>query len=295
MFNSPANRGIVAVLIGVLLQAVASNHAEAQFFQRLGEKVKEMTAAPAGNSASSSQSGTPAAAPTGDAQRAMMMGMFGMGGDTKTENEYIFDVSIKYDIEVKKKRGKPELMQMTLLHRDGADYSGTRVEGVSGGRSSDQEGVMISDAKNGVMVMLSETRSGKQSVVLPAAMYGMTGMGANTTAMDQADTKMPAFEDLGQKTLLGMQARGYRLRDQSKVIEFWTTQDLPEGLRKALAASRERTMLGSFVPALMPMGFLLEMTSSDGQSGEIVTMSARDVNLKTPVRFVMSEYPKQSF
>jgi hypothetical protein len=287
---------LTASLIAVLI-ITGSVEAEAQIFRQLGEKFKAVTGQGSAESNDEQTDGdrddqATQSGASNSAQRAAMMSMFGMGGNIKSESEYVFDSSIKYDIDVKGKRNRNERLRMTLMHREGVAYSAIQVESLSGGKAKDQQGIMITDSKNGVMVMLGETDGGKQSMVIPLATMGMFSGGSAPTQDDESGT-MPGFENIGTKQILGKTARGYRLRDQSKLIEFWTTTDVPSGLRRVLLESRNQGAVVGFMPAYMPMGLLLEMTSRDDSSGEVVTMTATEINIDTPIRFVMSQYPRQ--
>ncbi len=226
---------------------------------------------------------------------------FAMNSNAVTEEAYRFDVITTMEVETIEGNGSSEGPMIMKMHfnKDEA-YSGTKF---SGEQIDESEGemFMIYDLKNESMVMLMENEDGKfsfaydwkQAQMLAQDFENMEsdeGMVSDEEEMEEWEN----FEEIGTKTIAGLECRGYRSENEENVMEYWVTEDEDLGIQKMLRMNEQTKHLKGNVPENYPAGMLMEMTQEDLKSGEKIVMKVTDINRNASVTYTMSDYPAMS-
>lgn len=230
---------------------------------------------------------------------------FAMNSNAVTEEAYRFDVITTMEIETVQKNGNSEGPMIMKMHFNDAEaYSGTKF---SGEQIDDSEGemFMIYDLKNESMVMLMENEDGKFSFAYDWKQAQMLAQDFENMDSDEATAsdeeeevemeEWENFEEIGTKTIAGLECRGYRSENEESVMEYWVTEDEDIGIYKMLRVNEQTKHLKGNVPENYPAGMLMEMMQEDLRSGEKTTMRVTDINKNASVTYTMSDYPAMSF
>lgn len=231
---------------------------------------------------------------------------FTMNSNAETEEAYNFDVISTMEIETVEEDGNSEGPMIMKMHFNNAEsYSGTQFSGEQMD-DSDGEMFMIYDLKNESMVMLMENEDGKFSFAYDwrqaldlAEDFEEMDSELNTDTESDPDTEevdeWENFEEIGTKTIAGLECRGYRSEYEDSVMEYWVTEDEDLGIYKMLRINEQTKNLKGNVPDDYPRGMLMEMVQEDLKSGEKITMRVTDINKNASVTYSMSDYPAMSF
>jgi hypothetical protein len=226
---------------------------------------------------------------------------FAMNSNAVTEEAYRFDVITTMEVETIEGNGSSEGPMIMKMHfNEDEAYSGTKF---SGEQIDESEGemFMIYDLKNESMVMLMENEDGKfsfaydwkQAQMLAQDFENMEsdeGMVSDEEEMEEWEN----FEEIGTKTIAGLECRGYRSENEESVMEYWVTEDEDLGIFKMLRMNEQTKHLKGNVPENYPAGMLMEMTQEDLKSGEKIVMKVTDINRNASVTYTMSDYPAMS-
>ena len=227
---------------------------------------------------------------------------FTMNSNAVTEEAYRFDVITTMEVETVQKNGNSDGPMIMKMHFNEAEsYSGTKF---SGEQVDESEGemFMIYDLKNESMVMLMENEDGKFSFAYDwkqarSLAEDFKEMAPDsTTESDQEEMEeWENFEEIGTKTISGLECRGYRSENEDTMMEYWVTEDEDLGIQKMLRINEQTKELKGNVPENYPAGMLMEMIQEDLNSGEKTTMRVTDINRNASVTYIMSDYPAMSF
>lgn len=235
---------------------------------------------------------------------------FTMNSNAVTEDSYSFDVITTMEVETVQENGNSEGPMIMKMHfNDAESYSGTQF---SGEEMDDSEGemFMIYDLKNESMVMLMESEDGKYSFAydwkqaqqLAKDFEGVEAdqeMDSNPEMQTNTDNEQPNtlqdYEEIGTKTIAGLECRGYRSENEESVIEYWIAEEDDLGIYKMLRVNEQTKHLKGNVPDDYPTGTLMEMVQENLSSGEKITMRVTDINKNASVTYLMSDYPAMSF
>ena len=227
---------------------------------------------------------------------------FTMNSNAVTEEAYRFDVITTMEVETFEANGNSEGPMIMKMHfNETESYSGTKF---SGEQIDESEGemFMIYDLKNESMVMLMESEDGKfsfaydwkQARMLAEDFEKLDSDSSSVTEVEETD-EWQNFEEIGTKTIAGLECRGYRSENEESVMEYWVTNDEDLGIQKMLRINEQTKHLKGNVPENYPTGMLMEMTQEDLNSGEKTTMRVTDINRNASVTYTMSDYPAMSF
>jgi hypothetical protein len=226
---------------------------------------------------------------------------FAMNSNAVTEEAYRFDVITTMEVETIEGNGSSEGPMIMKMHfNEDEAYSGTKF---SGEEIDESEGemFMIYDLKNESMVMLMENEDGKfsfaydwkQAQMLAQDFENMEsdeGMVSDEEEMEEWEN----FEEIGTKTIAGLECHGYRSENEENVMEYWVTEDEDLGIQKMLRMNEHTKHLKGNVPENYPAGMLMEMTQEDLKSGEKIVMKVTDINRNASATYTMSDYPAMS-
>lgn len=227
---------------------------------------------------------------------------FTMNSNAVTEETYSFDVITTMEVQTDQENCDSDGPMIMKMHFNNTEaYSGT---GFSGEQVDESEGemFMIYDLKNESMIMLMENEDGKFSFAYDWSQARMlaedfekmeadSSVDSDEEDMDEWDN----FEEIGTKTISGLECRGYRSESEYSVMEYWVTDDEDLGIQKMLRINDQTKHLKGNVPENYPTEMLMEMIQEDLNSGEKTTMRVTDINRNAFVTYSMSDYPAMSF
>jgi len=227
---------------------------------------------------------------------------FTMNSNAVTEDAYSFDVITTMEVETVQENGNSDGSMIMEMHfNDAESYSGTKFSGEQMDESEENM-FMIYDLKNESMVMLMENEDGKfsfaydwrQARMLAEDFEKMESDSSMTSEEEEMD-EWENFEEIGTKTIAGLECRGYRSETEDSVMEYWVTEDEDLGIYKMLRVNEQTKQLKGNVPENYPTGMLMEMVQEDLNSGEKTTMRVTDINRNASLTYKMSDYPPMSF
>jgi hypothetical protein len=217
---------------------------------------------------------------------------FSIGSNAKTEDRYAFDVVSTMEIEAFRKDGRSGGKSIMRMHFNPNEaYTGTSIESADGKKMEGSTFIVL-DAKNQAMVMMMASDKQKFSIAYDwkeAQKYAQSK--ADPVNWDTV-TVWKTYKKIGTKTIAGYSAEGYRADGAEGTAELWVSRDRRLGSGSMFAASGSMKQFKGRMPADMPQGMLLEMTSTNASSGEKVTMRVTDVKTNANVVYAMSDYPK---
>lgn len=301
-------RELIALLIITLVSLAFASTAEAQIFNRLKDRAKN-----AAENKVEEKLGNEIEKAAERAVEKTWRSIFGdefgsegdglnvsfaMNSNAVTEEAYSFDVITTMEVETIQPNGSTDGPMIMKMHFNEAEaYSGTKF---SGDQIDESDGVMfmIYDLKNESMVMLMESEDGKFSFAYDWKQARMLAQDFEEMSADSEDEDIEEwenFEEIGTKTIAGLECRGYRSENENEVMEYWVTRDEDLGIQKMLRINEQTKHLKGNVPENYPAGMLMEMTQEDLNNGEKMTMRVTDINKNASVTYTMSDYPAMSF
>ena len=305
-------RGLIAFIIFMLSSLAFASTADAQLFNRLKDRAKK-AAENKVEEKLSNEVEKAAERAVENSWQSIFGEEFGQEGDgvnvsftmnsnAVTEEAYSFDVITTMEVQTVQKNGNtdgPMIMQMHF--NDAKSYSGTKF---SGEQMDESEGnmFMIYDLKNESMIMLMENEDGKFSFAydwrqarMLAEDFEKMESDSNMTYDEEEIEEWENFEEIGTKTIAGLECRGYRSETEDSVIEYWVTEDEDLGIYKMLRVNEQTKHLKGNVPENYPSGMMMETLQEDLNSGEKTTMRVTDIDRNASVTYLMSDYPAMTF
>lgn len=226
---------------------------------------------------------------------------FSMNSNAETEDSYTFQITATMLVEMENREGSTEdPVEMQMHYSRDNLYSGTKI---SGAQMEGQNGevFLVYDMKNEAMVMLMDSEDGKYSFAYDWKQAAeMEEMYTDSPEMDGTTDEMENaewsdFEEIGTKTIAGVECRGYRMEDENESMEFWMTDDTEYGIQHILQANSETKAVKGNVPDNYPSGMLMEMNQENLDTGEKTSMRITEINEQANITYSMSDYPKMSF
>jgi hypothetical protein len=280
------------------LQKRAQEAVEKKAEEKLNAKIDELAKKMVDNSFATvfGDSTAPSAeGSSGGGSRSAGGGMPFSFGNAKTEDRYTFDVVTTMEVEAWKRDGKSTGKALMKMHfNPNAAYSGTSIESADG-KKMDGSTFIILDAKNQAMVMLMAKDKEKFSIAYDwkeAMKYAEQQQQRQEPVNWDTVTVWRNYRKIGTRTIAGFSANGYRAEGAEGSAEIWVSSDRRLGNGAMFGASGSMKQFKGKMPADMPTGMLLEMTSTNANSGEKVTMKVTDVKTGANVVYAMSDYPK---
>lgn len=222
---------------------------------------------------------------------------FTLSSNVNTEDEYHFDVVTTMKIRTEDADGSSEpAMYMDMHFKEGAPYTGTRFRGGAMQQNSGDL-FIIYDLKNSAMVMLMSNEKNKfsyaydwQQALSTAAAASGDG-GAEQPQNWEEMEEWNGYRPVGEKSIAGLECRGYRLENEQTVTEVWISHDNPYGMGTLFQAHANARQVKNTIPDTYPQGMLMEMTSEDLESGDKVFLKVIDIRKNADIHYAMADYP----
>lgn len=175
----------------------------------------------------------------------------------------------------------------------GKGYSATTIPG-----DDEHQVTMVTDFENESVIMFIDGEDGKMSFVYStqALRSALTAAAADEDALyDEADENgHPSMQSIGQKSILGLTADGYRVEDENGITEFWVTRELE--LEHIASTNTSGVHQQAFAGILLPGdGFILLMTHKSHINRETFRMETIEINRDVDNVYSLNEYPRIAY
>lgn len=217
-------------------------------------------------------------------------------GNAATESSYSFDVVSTMEVESVARNGKSSGTAIIKMHfNSNAQYTGTSISSPDAKRS-DADVFVVLDAKNQSMVMLMASDKSKFSMAYDwkeAKKFAGSAAASSGEAVNWDTVSVwKAYSKIGTRTIAGYSADGYRSESPDATVEIWVSRDRRLAIGNMMGANSSLKQMKGRVPTDYPQGMMLEMTSTNANSGEKVTMKVTKIDTNAKVTYSMSDYPK---
>jgi len=220
----------------------------------------------------------------------MLKGMGIAGDPVPVDDSYSFNNLVQMHFESFKPNGNKENEGEFITHCDPQSQS-MAYEMISGNMGQPGQGLFIVDLKNEAIIILSEENGKKSGIV-----YGMGSF--------MQDLKEPEEElDLGEspetyisnpnvtktgrtKNIAGYKCDEYKYSDEESESLMWITSDLKLNARDFFSTLFKTSMYAGG----MQWGYMMEMTTTDKETGERSFMEVTRVDKNSNTRFSLSDY-----
>ncbi len=215
---------------------------------------------------------------------------FAIGGNAKTEDAYTFNVVSTMEIESSKNAEKAILK---LHFNTEQPYTGTSIVSADPKKAQQGSAFIVLDAKNQAMVMMMASDKKKFSIAYDWKDATKFAQQAPKEQVNWDTVKVwRNYSKIGTKTIAGFSADGYKLDSQDGNIEMWISHDQRLSVGNMFAANSGLKQMQGRLPADYPQGMLLQMVSTNKNSGEKVTMTVTSIDTNAHVTYAMADYPK---
>lgn len=99
------------------------------------------------------------------------------------------------------------------------------------------------------------------------------------------------YEELGTRTILGYECKGYKTEDEYSSTEFWVTEETDSGYQEMMNANGNTRYFQGRTMMFNSSATVMEMTSMNKETDEKMTMKMTKVDESTRMGFTMSDYP----
>jgi len=216
---------------------------------------------------------------------------FGMSGEpVPLEESYSFDHLIQMHVESFDKKGNKEGEGEFITHFN-PDTKSMAYEMISGDMSRPGEGTIIIDIENGAIIIMGDDEGEKTGVA-----YGMgTFFNSIGESYEEADVEStpqtylsnPNVTKTGRtKSIAGYKCEEYRYNDEDTESFVWITEDLRLGAQDYINSLYKTSLYSQGIP----WGCMMEVTSTDKQTGEKSFMQVTRVDKNSRKHFSLSDY-----
>lgn len=277
----------------------AADAVEKKAEDKVNDKIDELAQKMVDNSFSAlfgDSVGAAANDPSGSASAGSREMPFSLGNAT-TESSYSFDVVSTMEVESVARNGKSSGKAILKMHFNSrAQYTGTSISSPDS-KKSEGDVFVVLDAKNESMVMLMASDKSKFSIAYDwkeAQKFAETAAAASSDEQVNWDTVAVwrSYSKIGTRTIAGYSADGYRAEAPDAAVEIWVSRDRGLAVGNMMGANSGLKQMKGRMPADYPQGMMLEMTSTNANSGEKVTMKVTKIDTNASVTYSMSDYPK---
>lgn len=224
---------------------------------------------------------------------------FAFNSDVTTQDSYSFDIVTTMEISATNTSGSSEEpMYMDMHFKEGASYTGTKIRGGQM-QQNGQDLFIIYDFSNEAMIMLMDSKEGKFSFAYDWT-QGIDLQPQTTDESNEQDVnwdetdEWQGYEKIGTKTIAGYNSDGYRMQNDHNTTEVWVTRENTFGMASLFKANTNTKQMKGVIPAQYPQGMLMEMTSTDHETGEKTSMKVTKIVENADVSYTMADYPKMS-
>jgi hypothetical protein len=215
---------------------------------------------------------------------------FAIGSNAKTEDAYTFNVVSTMEIESSKNADKAILKMHFNTEQP---YTGTSIVIADPKKAQQGNAFIVLDAKNQAMVMMMASDKKKFSIAYDWKDAMKFAQQAPKEQVNWDTVKVwRNYSKIGTKTIAGFSADGYKLDSQEGNVEMWVSHDSRLSVGNMFAANSGLKQMQGRLPADYPQGMLLQMVSTNKNSGEKVTMTVTSIDTNAHVTYAMAEYPK---
>jgi hypothetical protein len=242
------------------------------------------------NETSASDKESPGKASGEQRMQRMLKGMGISGDPVPIENSYNFNNLIQMHIESFDKNGKKESEGEFVTHFNPATQS-MAYEVISGNMGQPGQGLFIIDIKNEAIIILSEENGKKAGLVYGIGSFFGEG---NQALQDEQIVETPenflANPNLSKtgktKTIAGYKCDEYKYSDEGSESYIWITKDLKLDTRDYFNNIFKTNLYAQG----LPWGYMMEVTTTDKQSGEKSFMQVTKVDNNSGKQFPVSDY-----
>lgn len=223
---------------------------------------------------------------------------FAFNSDVTTEDRYDFDIVTTMEISTTNADGSSEEpMYMDMHFKDGASYTGTKIRGGQM-QQNGQDLFIIYDLNNQAMIMLMSSEDQKFSF----AYDWKQALDFQENREESADEEVnwdeteqwQGYEKIGTKTIAGYKCDGYRQQNDQYTTEVWITRENTFGMASLFKANSNTKQMRGIIPDQYPQGMLMEMNSTNHESGEKIHMKVTNIDENASVSYAMADYPAMS-
>ncbi|MBO6522252.1 MAG: DUF4412 domain-containing protein [Balneolaceae bacterium] len=214
---------------------------------------------------------------------------FTLNSNVNTEEEYSFSRFSEMEIITTDENGsnsEPTLMKM--FFNNNGEYSGTSFINEES-LENNEEVFIVYDYKNEAMVMLMNSEDGKASFAYDWAQPTATIDYEESERVDYEE--FSEYEELGTRTILGYECKGYKTEDEYSSTEFWVTEETDSGYQEMMNANGNTRYFQGRTMMFNSSATVMEMTSMNKETDEKMTMKMTKVDESTRMGFTMSDYP----
>lgn len=278
------------VLILIVIFAATPLQSDAQVWKNLGKKIEEKVTNEASRRAERKIDKTINKSfdkLEGSAERAFIGGagmdqsqieavMGAMSADVSLKDQYDFKLGITYDLQAGKPRKKAESTEMTMWFSD-QPYLGMEARG--GGEA------MTTVLDDGQVVIFMENQ--KSFMAIGSGMFSaLENAAGQVIEVNDVEDNLEevSFDRLADETVLGLRCQVYLAKSKEAESRIWVTEDLGIDMLKGFADSfstlTRQNMRDRMALAPQMSGVLLKMQSKDLDTGESMTMEAKEIHRK---------------
>ncbi|MBO6536507.1 MAG: DUF4412 domain-containing protein [Balneolaceae bacterium] len=280
----------VLLLIGVLLLGITQT-AEAQLLRRLKDKAKEKVVERVEQKVDEklreiaykqvdktweSVFGTSNPSDGGSTNVPFMM-----NSSVETADKYTFDRMSIMEMTSTDDQGTKETINVEMFY---SSNNASTASKYLTGNPEDEQTTFIYDYDRSIMVMLSESEEGKYSFA-----YDWQQMSSDNSTEEQYI--QPGFEQIGSKTIMGIECTGYRNTSETIETEFWVANESIQDYDRAVRANSSTRYFMNGMAMGATNGTILEMTTTNKETNESFEMKTKSIAKSTSKSFDMSDYP----
>lgn len=223
---------------------------------------------------------------------------FAFNSDVTTEESYNFDIVTTMEISTTNAEGSSEEpMYMDMHFKEGASYTGTKIRGGQM-QQNGQDLFIIYDLSNQAMIMLMNSEDQKFSFAYDWKQAMDIQQNMDQPAEEEVNwdetEQWQGYEKIGTKTIAGYSCDGYRQQSDQHTTEVWVTRENTFGMASLFKANSNAKQMRGIIPEQYPQGMLMEMTSTNHETGEKTSMKVTKIDENANVSYAMADYPKMS-
>ena len=221
----------------------------------------------------------------------IMKGLGMSGEPVPVADSYQFDQMIQMHVESFDANGNKDSEGEFITHLSPNSRS-MAYQMISGDMGNPGQGIFIIDAENDATIILSEEDGEKTGIVYGLGTFFQT-MGksieedADLDETPETYLANPNVSKTGRtKNIAGYKCEEYKYTDETSESNIWITKDLKMNTRDFFSTLFKTSMYSHGIP----WGYMMEVTTSDKESGEKSFMQVTKVDDNSNKYFSLAEY-----
>lgn len=206
---------------------------------------------------------------------------FMMNSSVETADKYTFDRMSTMEMTSTDDQGVVETINVEMFYS--SNNASTASKYLTGNPEDDQT-TFIYDYDRSIMVMLSESEEGKYSFA-----YDWQQMSSDNSTEKQY--VQSGFEQIGSRTIMGIECTGYRNISETIETEFWVANESIQDYDRAVRANSSTRYFMNGMAMGATNGTIMEMTTTNKETNESFEMKTKSIAKSTSKSFDMSDYP----